>query len=131
MIEKNDLELIERARAVIDKSFDGVYHVVGAALRCRNGNIYVGVNCDGIHGSCAEFTAVGAAISAGEREFDAICAVYGHGDNWRCVAPCGNCRQMLFEYMPDVRVIIDTDTVKTARELLPYAYEEPVDLRKK
>lgn len=130
MLDKNDLDLIGKARAVIDKSFDGKYHVVGAALRCTNGHIYLGVNCDGIHGSCAEFTAVGAAIAAGESGFDAICAVYGHGDAWRCVPPCGNCRQMLFEYMPDVRVILDENTVKTARELLPYAYEEPTELRK-
>lgn len=129
MLNKNDLELIEQARAVIDKNFDGKYHVVGAALRCANGKVYLGVNCDGIHGSCAEFIAVGAAITAGEREFDTICAVYGHGDDWRCVPPCGNCRQMLFEYMPEVRVILDENTVKTARELLPFAYEEPIELR--
>ncbi len=58
---------------------DNVYHTVGAALRCKNGKIYTGVNCDGIHGSCAEFTAMGAAITAGEREFDCIVAVTGRG----------------------------------------------------
>ena len=73
-ITKEDEILIERALEVLKKNFDdGVYnHTVGAAVRCKNGNIYVGVNCDGIHGSCAEYIAIGAAISAGERDFETI-----------------------------------------------------------
>lgn len=38
----------------------------------------MGVNCDSVsHGSCAEVIAMGAAISAGEREFDTIVAILG------------------------------------------------------
>ncbi|WP_242961003.1 hypothetical protein [Clostridium peptidivorans] len=77
MIDNNDLKLIEEAKKVINKNFDEVdeNHTVGAALRCKNGNIYVGVNVYAVHGSCAEYIAMGTAITAGEREFDTIVAV--------------------------------------------------------
>ena len=99
---------------------------VGASLLCKNGNIYKGVNCDGIHGSCAEYITMGIAISAGEREFDTIVAVHEKAPN--CVfSPCGNCRQMLYEYSPDINVIVNDENgelIKVkARELLPFAWE--------
>lgn len=51
----------------------------------------------GIHGSCAEYITMGIAISAGERDFETIVAVHEKAPN--CVIPpCGNCRQMLYEY---------------------------------
>ena len=80
MLTTEDKELIECARNVIDKNYDAInwWHTVGAAVRTKTGNIYVGVNCDSVsHGSCAEVIAIGAAISAGEREFDTIVALLG------------------------------------------------------
>ena len=128
-ITDSDRELIGTALATLAKDFDdGVYyHTVGAAIRCKNGHVYSGVNCDGIHGSCAEFIAIGTAISAGEREFDTIVAVHEKARNG-VVSPCGNCRQMLFEYCPDIRVIVNNDEgelIKVSiRDLLPFAYTE-------
>lgn len=123
-----DRELIQAALDVLDKNFDdGVYnHTVGCAIRCKNGHIYQGVNCDGIHGSCAEYITMGMAISAGEREFDTIVAVHEKHSN--CVIPpCGNCRQMLFEYCPDIRVIVNSEEGKlikvAAADLLPFAWK--------
>ena len=96
-IAEKDRELIAIGLKVLAENFDdGVYnHTVGCALLCKNGNIFRGVNCDGIHGSCAEYVTVGTAISAGEREFDTIVAVHEKAKNC-VVSPCGNCRQMLF-----------------------------------
>lgn len=128
-ITEEDHRLINKALEVLEKNFDdGVYyHTVGAAIRCKNGNVYAGVNCDGIHGSCAEFIAIGTAITAGEREFDTVVAVHDKAKN-NLVPPCGNCRQMLFEYCPDVKVILndkDGNIAKVCvRDLLPLAYEE-------
>lgn len=122
-----DNELISLALDVLEKNFDdGVYnHTVGCAILCKNGNIYRGVNCDGNHGSCAEYITIGAAISAGERDFDTIVAVNERALN--CVLPpCGNCRQMLFEYCPDIKVIVNDENgnlIKvTARDLLPFPW---------
>ena len=66
-IINTDRELIEIALKCLTDNFDdGVYsHTVGCALLCKNGKIYKGVNCDGIHGSCAEYITMGIAISNG------------------------------------------------------------------
>ena len=126
-VTNTDQELIEIALKCLNDNFDdGVYnHTVGCALLCKNGKIYKGVNCDGIHGSCAEYITMGIAISNGEREFDTIVAVHDKASN--CViSPCGNCRQMLFEYCPDIKVIVNDENgnlIKvTAKDLLPFAW---------
>ena len=105
-LTKQDRQLIEAGLEVLKKNFDdGVYnHTVGCALLCKNGRVYQGVNCDGIHGSCAEYVTMGIAVSNGEREFDTIVAVHKDFPN-QVIAPCGNCRQMLYEYCPDVKAI--------------------------
>ena len=127
-ITKDDEALIELALKTLEKNFDdGVYnHTVGAALRCKNGRVYSGVNCDGIHGSCAEYIVMGIAISAGEREFDTIVAVHEKAPNG-LLAPCGNCRQMLIEYAPDIKVILNDDNNKPIKvgikDLLPFAWK--------
>ncbi len=126
-LNETDRELIMTALDVLKENFDdGVYnHTVGCALLCKNGNVYKGVNCDGIHGSCAEYITIGIAISAGEREFDTIVAIHDKQPDY-VISPCGNCRQMLFDYCPDIKVIIRDDNgelVKvTCRDLLPFAW---------
>lgn len=127
-ITEQDHELIRLALSCLERNFDdGVYnHTVGCGLRCGSGKVYTGVNCDGIHGSCAEYITMGIAISAGEREFDTIVAVHEKAVNG-VMSPCGNCRQMLFEYCPDIRVIVNDDSGKlvkvSARDLLPFAWQ--------
>ena len=125
-ITDTDKELIVMARQAIIPNYDGVSynHTVGAAIRCKNGRIYTGVNVYSIHGACAEQVAIGAAITAGEREFEAVVAVEGEKGE-RILPPCGNCRQMLSDYMPDCMVLIPTEgEIKkvAAKELLPFAY---------
>ena len=127
-ITKEDEKLIELALETLKKNFDdGIYnHTVGCSLKCGNGKIYSGVNCDGIHGSCAEYVTIGTAISAGERDFDTIVAVHEHAPN-KVLAPCGNCRQMMVEYCPEIKVILNDDNGKLikvcAYELLPFSYK--------
>lgn len=127
-ITEKDRELIRVALECLERNFDdGVYnHTVGCALLCKNGKVYTGVNCDGIHGSCAEYITMGIAISAGEREFDTIVAVHEKATN-SVISPCGNCRQMMFEYCPDIKVIVNDDSgnlIKVkASDLLPFAWQ--------
>lgn len=127
-LNETDKKLIKIALEVLERNFDdGIYnHTVGCALLCKNGKIYSGVNCDGIHGSCAEYITIGTAISAGEREFDTIVAVHDKQPDY-VISPCGNCRQMLFDYCPDIKVIVkddDGEIVKvTVRDLLPFAWQ--------
>ena len=117
-----DKELIQAASDVIKKNYDNVnwWHTVGAAVRTKSGKIYLGVNCDSVsHGSCAEFIAMGAAITAGEREFDTIVAVLG-GDHEKILPPCGNCRQMMYCYDKNINVIVNDTTKENILDLLKY-----------
>ena len=127
--ELNDIDkkLIDIGLKVLSENFDdGVYnHTVGCAILCKNGNTYKGVNCDGLHGSCAEYITMGIAISAGERDFDTIVAVHEKHLN-SVISPCGNCRQMLLSYCPDIKVIVNDENGKLikvrAKDLLPFAW---------
>lgn len=124
-LNKEDFELIEIAKNVIKKNFDGVKfnHTVGSALRCKDGSIFVGVNVYSVHGACAEQIAIGTAITEGKREFDTIVAI--NGENDEVMLPCGNCRQLFSDYMPDIFVIIkDGNELKKikANELIPFSY---------
>ena len=127
-ITDSDRVLIREALQSLERNFDDYvyHHTVGAALRCRDGRVFSGVNCAGVHGACAEYIVMGMAVSAGEREFDTIVAAHEKAVNG-VVSPCGNCRQMLFEYCPDVRVILNDDDgnlIKVnIRDLLPFAWK--------
>ena len=130
-VTPKDMELIRAGLKVLADNFDdGVYrHTVGCALMTRDGKVFTGVNCDGIHGSCAEYVTMGCAISSGERDFDTIVAVHEKHLNG-VIPPCGNCRQMLFEYCPDIFVIVNDEDGRLikvrARDLLPFAWQPVV-----
>jgi cytidine deaminase len=78
---------------------------------------------------CAERTAVHTAASQGLRSFRAIAVVSG---NDRPTWPCGACRQVLFEFGPDLLVVSEGTSgermQRTLSELLPDAFG-PDDLR--
>ena len=80
------------------------HYPVGAALRARDGSIYSGCNIENASYPvtiCAERVALVKAVSEGQRQFDAIAVVTPNGGS-----PCGMCRQMLYEFAPDLRVIL-------------------------
>lgn len=130
-LTEKDLELIKKASETIKKNYDKIYlrHTVAAAIRCKDGKIYTGVNVYSLHGACAEMIAVGTAITDGEREFECLVGVRGETGS-EVLPPCGNCRQFLCDYMPDCKVIIKTDDglkKVLVKELLPFAYSVPDD----
>lgn len=127
MLTDKDWELIAQAQRAIRLNYDGIHynHTVGAAVRCGNGNVYTGVNVYSLHGACAEQVAIGAAITQGERDFETIVAVRGK-EGEEILPPCGNCRQMLCDYMPECEVILmvrGEEKKIRAKELLPFAYK--------
>ncbi len=125
-VDAIDRELIAAAADVIRRNFREDRHTVGAAVRCSSGKTYVGVNVDSCgYGPCAEPIAVGAAISAGEKDILAIVAVEGRSGQFRVLSPCGNCRQLLLDYAPRAAVILQHEgsVVKVnVRDLLPAPY---------
>ena len=99
---------------------------VGAALLCKDGTVFTGCNVENAaYGStiCAERTALVKAISEGHRDFAAI-AIAGSSDDF--CWPCGSCRQMLFEFAPNLRVLAVRQDgqfqTATLTELLPHAF---------
>lgn len=125
-LNQEDYQLIEAARAQLKKCYWEDHHTVGCAIRCKNGKIYTGVNVDGIHGSCAEFVALGRAKAEGAKDFQTIVAVHEDAPN-KLYAPCGNCRQMLVEYAPGILVILNDDQNRPVKvsieDLLPFAWK--------
>ena len=130
-ITEKDKSLINIGLDILKKYFDdGIYkHTVGCSILCKNGKIYSGINCDGVHGSCAEYITIGIAISNGENDFDTIVSV--HDKSLNCIVnPCGNCRQMLVDYCPDIKVIINNDDGEICKvnikDLLPFSWKRVV-----
>ena len=125
-LSDSDRELIAEAQRAIRQNYDAIRenHTVGAAVRCKSGKIYAGVNMYSMHGACAEQIALGTAVTQGEREFETIVAVRGR-DGSEIIPPCGNCRQILHDYMPECEVILPAAgriAKIRAQELLPFAY---------
>jgi homotetrameric cytidine deaminase len=97
---------------------------VGAALRTPAGSIYAGANVENAsypQGQCAETSAIGALIAAGEREIAAVAVVAEQLD---VCPPCGGCRQRLAEFArPDTPVYLGGHETTSVGELLPLAFE--------
>jgi homotetrameric cytidine deaminase len=71
---------------------------VGAAVRAPSGALYVGANVENSaypQGQCAEASALGALVAAGESAITAVAVVAERLE--RC-PPCGGCRQRLSEF---------------------------------
>ena len=97
---------------------------VGAALLGADGKVYTGCNVENTaYGNtlCAERTALCKAVSEGMRSFTAI-AIASRGS---APFPCGACRQSLYEFAPNLRVMVTWDgNVREAilSDLLPEGF---------
>ncbi|HEX2414060.1 MAG TPA: cytidine deaminase [Thermoleophilaceae bacterium] len=101
---------------------------VGAALRTPAGTIHAGANVENAaypQGQCAEASAIGAMVSAGDKEIAAVAVV---AERMEFCPPCGGCRQRLSEFgRADTPVYLGRpggarrDT--TLGELLPLAFD--------
>lgn len=121
-------ELVQTAFAMLERAYVPYSKFpVGAALLCKDGSVFTGCNIENAaYGStiCAERAALCKAVSE------------GHGHDWEALAvvgnsadycwPCGACRQMLFEFCPDLTVLVarrDGDYVTLPlKQLLPYGF---------
>jgi cytidine deaminase len=100
---------------------------VGAALKTRAGEIVTGCNLENASYGltmCAERVAVFKAVSEGLKDFEAI-AVVAHSK--RLTAPCGPCRQILWEFCGDILVHMSNHQGRTRllrlRDLLPLPFD--------
>jgi cytidine deaminase len=131
---KGDKELIAAAVAAIKTRYRDDWQEVGAALRTRQGTIYTGVNLDAYLGRmavCAEAVALGrAVVDLGDAGIETIVAVrhpppYEKDQTIKVVSPCGACRELIFDYDRNARVIVPNGKTPTAvpiADLLPNKY---------
>jgi homotetrameric cytidine deaminase len=100
---------------------------VGAAVRGRSGAIYAGANVENSaypQGQCAEASALGALVAAGESAITAVAVVAEKREH---CPPCGGCRQRLAEFgSPQTPVYLGrpgaTPLAVTLAELLPLSF---------
>ncbi len=125
--------LIRQAMAAREKAVAPYSNfLVGAALLAKNGTVYTGCNIENAAytpTNCAERTALFKAVSEGVTRFSDIAIVGAkRGEvNTLVTAPCGVCRQALFEFCgPELNVIMaktETDYIEASLgELLPYGF---------
>ena len=117
-----------RTRAVAPYS----HFLVGAALLAADGRVFTGCNIENAAftpTNCAERTALFKAVSEGVTRFTDI-AVVGAREgqvNELVTAPCGVCRQALFEFCgPELNVIMakscEDYIERSLGELLPFGF---------
>lgn len=120
-------ELYERALAVQNGRKVSEYVEAGgvaAAILTGAGNIYTGVCVDTCStlGICAERNAVFNMLTNGEHEIEKVLAIMPDGHTG---APCGACRELMVQLMPndykDIEIMLDYEQKKTVRlgELTP------------
>jgi cytidine deaminase len=123
---KEIVKLARTARESAHAPFSGFK--VGAALRARAGEVVTGCNIENASYGltlCAERVAVFKAVSEGMRGFDAIAVVV---DSPHLAAPCGPCRQILWEFCGDIWVRMENlrgrGTTRRMSELLPLPFDQ-------
>ena len=97
---------------------------VSAAIQSASGRIYTGVCVDTCStlGICAERNAIFNMLTNGENEIRRVLAVMPDG---KTGAPCGACRELMVQLMPDkykdVEIMLDYEQGKivTLGELTP------------
>ena len=112
---RDDRALVRAAEEALRAGWVEGRHTVAAAVRTRGGAVYLGLNLNGTHSPCAEPIALGAAVTRGDRAFETMVAVQRRGDRYPVLSPCGNCRQLLYDYAPRARVIVRFRDGRVAR----------------
>ena len=106
MTDEKLLELALDARKNAYVPYSG--YAVGAALLTEDGRVFTGCNVENAaYGNtlCAERTALVKAVSEGCRRFTKI-AIASAGS---APYPCGACRQSLYEFAPELEVLVTWD----------------------
>lgn len=114
-------EMYKAAKAVQSERVISEYVTCGevaAAILSRSGKIYTGVCIDACStlGICAERNAIFNMITNGEQEIEKVLAIMPDGSTG---APCGACRELMVQLMPDtykdIEIMLDYSAGRTVR----------------
>lgn len=109
-------EMYNNAKAVQNERQISEYVLAGgvaAAVLSASGHIYTGVCIDTCStlGICAERNAIFNMITNGENEIAKVLAIM---DNGKSGAPCGACRELMVQLMPekykDIEILMDYES---------------------
>ncbi len=103
---------------------------VGAAIITEHGKIFSGCNVESSSYGltmCAERNALASALCSGERKFSAILIT---ADSPEPVSPCGACRQLIYDYAPDIIVIMTNTEGKRIDSSVTELLKFPFGLKK-
>jgi cytidine deaminase len=102
---------------------------VGACVVTEKGEVFSGCNVENasLGGTvCAERVAIYKAVSEGHKTFKAIVIMSKEKKAGEKGAPCGICRQVIYEFAPQAEVITSDPTENyqsfTIGEILPFAF---------
>ena len=118
-MEKSWQEMYAAAKAVQNERNISKYVLAGgvsAAVLSASGKIYTGVCVDTCStlGICAERNAIFNMLTNGE---DKIVKVLALMENGKTGAPCGACRELMVQLMPNdyknIEIMLDYDASKT------------------
>ncbi|MBQ2871875.1 cytidine deaminase [bacterium] len=124
-------ELMNIAKDVVRNSYSPYSNFpVGAAVLYDNGNIYKGTNVENSSFGltlCAERNALSTAIAEGEKGNILAIAIYSPKE--KMCAPCGACRQWIWEFANnnDIQIILEAHEeglhITSIKELLPLGFK--------
>ena len=96
-LNESDLELLRKTAALL-KDRGSRISGVAAGLRTEAGREFYGLCIDATTatvGICAEYSAIGAMVTAGEMKVTTIVAVVKGGRGFKSLPPCGKCRDLV------------------------------------
>ena len=114
-------EMYSAAKAVLNARRVSDYVSCGevsAAVLSSSGKIYTGICVDTCStlGICAERNAIFNMLTNGEQEIQKVLAILPDGSSG---APCGACRELMVQLMPDkykdIEIMLDFESHRTVR----------------
>lgn len=127
-MDKMIAKMISQAHALLNHAYAPYSKFsVACCISTEEGHFYTGVNVENASfglTSCAETSAIGSMISAGEKRIKSMVVLAG---NDQLCSPCGACRQRIHEFSTsETRIhLCNKDSVfysMTVDELLPLAF---------
>lgn len=126
MITQSLRTLVSSATTHAERFNNDEDHTVAAALLTRSGKHVLGLNAyHFLGGPCGEITAL--ANHAATHPSDPVVAVVAvYGPTGQVIAPCGKCRQVLYDLDPTIQCVVRGSNGLEAlsiTDLLPHAFD--------
>jgi len=128
-LDDDDRALVQKAKLFLKKHRSEMSGV-SAALRTASGKEFFGLCIDAktaTVGVCAEFSAIGTMLSAGEKRVGTVVAVaYKGRGKYLILPPCGKCRDFIRAFGDPFVILQVGEESKKVRlsELIPFPWDE-------